>query len=437
MNVCVVGLWHLGSVTAACLASLGHRVVGLDSDENTIAGLRAGRPPLFEPGLAELVETQANAGRLSFTSDPRAALESAEVVWVTYDTPVDDDDVADVDSVLSSVAALFPNIQAGALVLISSQVIAGCTRRLQLQCDTEQPGRDIQFAYSPENLRLGKAIEVFTNPDRVVVGANTERARSVVRTLLQPYADRIQWMSVESAEMTKHALNAFLAMCVSFSNEVAAICEQVGADAKEVERGLKTEKRIGPYAYLAPGGAFAGGTLARDVQYLRALASEHAQPATLLRAIKDSNDHHRSWVQRKLAARFPALDQTHVCILGLAYKEGTDTLRRSPAVELCRWLLGQGATVSAHDPVVRALPSEFASVRLEHALTHAIRGADAVVIGTPGKEYAQLAADEFLAAVRTPVLIDESRSLAPKLDVRGVEYISVGTPAQRKTARDA
>ncbi len=359
-------MWHLGTVTAACLAAMGHDVVGFDPDADTIAGLQAGQLPVFEPGLAELVVEQAREGRLSFSCDSPSALEGRDVVWIAYDTPVNDDDVADVGLVLTRVQELFPHLNADAVVLVSSQLIAGCTHGLQDAYDVAHPGTAVAFGYSPENLRLGKAIEVFTQPDRIVVGVNSERARGVVSDLFGDLADRILWMSVESAEMTKHALNAFLAMCVSFANEIAGICEQVGADAKEVEKGLKTEKRIGPAAYLSPGAAFAGGTLARDVQYLKLLSQDHNLPSPLLSSIKESNDLHRQWERRKLADRFPSLHGVRVAVLGLTYKPDTDTLRRSTSVELCKWLVDQGAVVVAHDPRVQALPPALADVmRLE------------------------------------------------------------------------
>jgi UDPglucose 6-dehydrogenase len=434
MKVCVVGMWHLGSVTAACLASMGHNVIGLDADEATIAGLREGRPPVYEPGLEQLIREQARAGRLSFSSNARESVAGAEVVWITYDTPVDADDVADVDGVIAQIEALFPHLAEGMVVLISSQLVAGCTRRLQARWNEVSNGTRVDFAYSPENLRLGKAIEVFTDPDRVVVGADGERVQAVVSALFQRLHDRILWMSIESAEMTKHALNAFLAMCVSFANEVASICERVGADGKQVERGLKSEKRIGPAAYLAPGAAFAGGTLARDVQYLKALARDHGQPSPLLASIKESNDKHRDWPRRALSARFSSLADLPVAVLGLTYKPGTDTLRRSTSVELCQWLVEQGARVTAHDPRVRSLPPELArSMRLVPDVEDALRGARAIVIATPWPEYKSLQAERLLAVTDQPVVIDANRVAFPALDVPSIEYVSVGTPTRRRT----
>jgi UDPglucose 6-dehydrogenase len=251
-----------------------------------------------------------------------------------------------------------------------------------------------------------------------------------VRTLLGPFADKILWMSVESAEMTKHALNAYLAMCVSFANELAAICEQVGADAKEVERGLKSEKRIGPSAYLAPGAAFAGGTLARDVQYLKLLAKEFGQPSSLVSAIKESNDRHRDWERRKLSSRMGDLRGRRVAVLGLTYKAGTDTLRRSTSVELCRWLAEQGAEVQAHDPRVRSLPPELQKIiRLGQDVREAVQNAEAVVISTPWPEYKALDAELIRKAMKQPLVIDANRVAAQALATDGIEYVSVGTPS--------
>ena len=317
MRVCVVGLWHLGTVTAACLASVGHDVVGLDFEPDTVAKLSAGQAPLFEPGLDALLQQGLADGRLRFSADPDEALAGAEVVWVTYDTPVDDDDRADVTYVVERVARLFPALEPGALVLISSQLPVGSTRRLEQVYAAAHPDRQVSFAYSPENLRLGKAISVFTQPDRVVAGVRNAADQQRVAALLGPITERVEWMGVESAEMTKHALNAFLATSVTFINEVATLCEQVGADAKEVERGLKSEVRIGPRAYLGPGGAFAGGTLARDINFLSAIGAAHDRPTHLISAVRASNDAHKSWAGHRLEALLSSLAGRRIAVWGL------------------------------------------------------------------------------------------------------------------------
>ncbi|MEO6774644.1 MAG: nucleotide sugar dehydrogenase, partial [Kofleriaceae bacterium] len=383
MNVCVQGLWHLGSVTAACLAEAGHHVIGLDHDPATIAGLRAGTAPIAEPGLDAMLERHAK--RLQFTTDVTAAA-AADVLWVTYDTPVDADDRADVELVIGKVEQVLPHLRPGTLVIVSSQLPVGSTARFA------RPG--LELACSPENLRLGKALEVFQHPDRVVVGVRTARARELAAELLAPITSRIEWMSIESAEMTKHAINAFLALSVTFANELATICERVGADAKEVERGLKTESRIGPKAYLGPGAAFAGGTLARDIAFLCTLAAQHGLAQPLLAAVRPSNEAHKKWAQRRLADRLGSVAGKTIAVWGLTYKPGTDTLRRSAAVELCADLLAAGARVQAWDPAVTSTPG--LAVELCADALAAARGASALVIAT---EWPQLRELDLAAAI--------------------------------------
>jgi UDPglucose 6-dehydrogenase len=431
MKVCVVGLWHLGSVTAACLAGMGHRVIGLDRDEKTIRDLSEGRPPVYEPDLADWIQRGIRAGNLLFTTDPVAAVSDAELIWVTYDTPVDDDDVADVDAVVRAITDLFPHVRDNSVFIVSSQLVAGCTARLRDRWQSDHPNKVADFAYSPENLRLGKAIQVWNDPERIVVGVDNPRAKSVIETLLGRLADRVMWMSLESAEMTKHALNAFLALSVTFANEIASICEQVGADAKEVERGLKSERRIGPGAYLAPGAAFAGGTLARDVQYLKALAADHAQPAALLTAIKDSNDRHRNWAKNKLERCLGSLQGKQIAVLGLTYKPDTDTLRRSDSLELCQWLLAAGARVVAHDPRVKDnTPGLPPGLEMQSSALAALDQADALVISTAWPEYQNLQADEVARRMKTPRVLDAARFAAKQLDRNPVTYYSVGAPTR-------
>jgi UDPglucose 6-dehydrogenase len=425
--VCVQGLWHLGSVTAACLAEAGHTVIGLDHEAATIAGLREGKAPISEPGLDALLAK--NAARMEFTTD-RAEVARAEVVWVTYDTPVDADDRADVELVVSRVAEILMLVSDDTLVLISSQLPVGTAARLEAMALAKRPGHKIRFACSPENLRLGKAIAVFTDPDRVVVGVRDARSREQITRLLAPITAKIEWMSVESAEMTKHAINSFLALSVTFANELATVCERVGADAKEVERGLKTEFRIGPRAYLAPGGAFAGGTLARDVAFLTALGASHELALPLLGAVRPSNEWHKKWAQRRLADRLGTLEGKTVAVWGLTYKPGTDTLRRSAAIELCTDLAARGATVVAWDPAVKALPPELTStITLAATAEAAVKGASALVIATEWPELRQVELGAALAGMQRRLVLDANRFLAANIAKVDAEYYAVGVPS--------
>ena len=427
MKVCVFGLWHLGSVTAASLASGGHDVIGLDFDEKTIAGLSSGEPPLFEPGLSELTSRGIAEGKLRFTTSPEEALADADVLWVTYDTPVDEDDRADVGFVITRIESLFDHLRHGTLVVVSSQLPVGSVRALEQTYAARGHKERVTFAASPENLRLGKAIEVFTKPDRVVAGVRSEEDRARFAALMAPFTTSIAWMTVESAEMTKHALNAFLAMSVAFANEIAVVCEEVGADAKEVERALKSDVRIGPRAYLAPGGAFAGGTLARDVSFLTALGRSHGRELPLIGSVKISNDLHKEWAWTKLRALFPELAGKRIGVWGLTYKPGTDTLRRSTSIELCRWLAGQGAVVQAHDPAVRVLPNALANdIRLCATAEEAVQDADALIVATEWPDYRAIAPDA-VASKGKLVVIDANRFLDCTFGrAAAVRYVTVG-----------
>lgn len=428
MKICVLGLWHLGTVTAACLASGGHDVTGLDFDADVVAGLAAGKPPVLEPGLEDLVRAGLASGRLRFATDVAAAAGSADIIWIAFDTPVDDEDRADVDYVIEEAARLFPHLRNGALVLISSQLPVGTTRRLEQMFAREACGRSVGFGYSPENLRLGKAIDAFTRPERVVAGVRSAADRERVAALLRPFTERIEWMSVESAEMTKHALNAFLATSVTFINEIAALCEQVGADAMEVERGLKSEARIGAKAYLSPGAAFAGGTLARDVVFLSQLGAAQGIATHLLSSVKSSNDAHRGWAQRRLEQVLGDMSGKTVGVWGLTYKPGTDTLRRSSSVELCRWLVDRGAIVRAHDPVVKTLPADLRGhIALVDGALSAVLAASALVVATPWPEYRQIAVGEVTARMTRCLVLDANRFTGETLGKdASIEYLSVG-----------
>jgi UDPglucose 6-dehydrogenase len=292
----------------------------------------------------------------------------------------------------------------------------------------------VSFACSPENLRLGKALDVFRNPDRVVIGVRTPGDRETLERLFAPITTRLEFMSVESAEMTKHAINAFLATSVTFINEIAALCERSGADAREVERGLKSEKRIGAYAYLGPGAAFAGGTLARDVMFLKHLGRDVDRPTPLMDGVEASNRAHRTWAERRLQSLLGSLHGKVVSVWGLTYKPGTDTLRRSTAVELCVWLLGQGAAVRVHDPAVAELPPTLHGVVRASSPIDAASGADALVVATEWPEYRAVEATELAAALRHHLVIDANGYLRNVVgaDAR-FRHFAVGTPESSGT----
>jgi UDPglucose 6-dehydrogenase len=349
---------------------------------------------------------------LSITSDRHQAIADADVVWVTFDTPVNEEDVADVEFVRTQIEAAFPLLRENTVMVVSSQVTVGFTAALEQAFRAVYPNRQVSFAYIPENLRLGTALDSFRRPERLVVGVGRQEARSRLAELLAPFSRNIQWMSIESAEMVKHAVNAFLATSVAFINEVASVCEQVGADAKEVERGLKSEPRIGPRAYLGPGSAFAGGTLARDISYLLQIGEEKSVSTHLLAAVRQSNNEHQAWPRRTLMKALGDLAGKQVAVLGLTYKPGTDTLRRSEAVELCLWLGAQGAQVRAYDPAISKVPSELSPpIRLCASAREALAGADAMIIATAWPAFKELTADQLATDMRCLIVLDPNRFL--------------------------
>jgi UDPglucose 6-dehydrogenase len=420
MNLTVLGLWHLGCVTAACGAE-HFTVTGLDFDAANVARLNRGQAPLLEPGLNELITAGLAAKKLSFTTDPKTACANADVLWLTYDTPVNDRDESDVAFVLDNLRRALPHLPAGALVLISAQLPVGTCAKL------EQEFPQFHFAYSPENLRLGKALDAFEKADRAVVGIRTDAKKAVLEQLFAPFTPKVLFMRTESAEMVKHALNAFLALSITFINEVARLCEHTGADAKEVSAGLKSEARIGPKAYLGPGGPFAGGTLARDVVTLTQLAEANGEKISVIPAIKQSNDQHRGWAFRRLQSRLGGLRGKKIAVLGLTYTPNTDTLRRSAAVELCRQLLDAGASVSAFDPAIPQLPPELSFVALAKDIATALAGADAVAVCTEWPQFRQADWAKIIPQMRTPVFVDANRFLEKELkSIPGLEHLSVG-----------
>lgn len=425
MKVAVLGLWHLGCVTAACCAK-HFDVVGLDFDAANIARLRQGKAPLSEPGLDDLIQSDLASGRLRFTSDIKDACADADILWVTYDTPVDDDDRADTESVLREIRRCVPALPAGALILLSSQLPVGTCRLLE----SEFGAQGYRFACTPENLRLGAAIEIFTKADRIIAGYRDERAKAQLAELFAPFTQQVVWMRSESAEMTKHAINSFLALSITFMNEVARLCEATGADAKEVERGLKSESRIGPKAYLSPGGAFAGGTLARDVVTCTSLGQKYGESLEVIPAIKRSNDRHRHWALQKVQKLFAGESGRRVALLGLTYKPGTNTLRRSAAVELARALAAADFEVCACDPSQPPLPPDLGFIQLRPGVAETVAGADAVVVCTEWPEFRQLDWPALIARMRRPLVIDATRFLEKSVAaLPGLHYITVGSPA--------
>jgi UDPglucose 6-dehydrogenase len=426
-RVFVYGLWHLGPVTAACCATQFETLVH-DPDPAVRDALRAGRPPVAEPGLAELLVEGQRRGRLRVVDDLGEA-ETCDVVWITFDTPLDAAGAADAPWLSSRLDPLIAHLAPGTLVVVSSQVPLGFTRMAAAAARGARSDAGLRFACVPENLRLGSAVEGFTRA-YAPAGTGDGASDDVLAELLAPWVETVDWMRLESAELAKHATNAFLATTVALTNELARVGERAGADATAIERVLRADPRVGPRAYVRAGEPFEGATLQRDVATLVGLGSASGVAMPLLDGVLASNELHRQWARDALESLLDGVRGRIVTVLGMAAKVDTDSLRGSAGAELARWLVRGGATVRAVDPAVAALPDDLSGeVELLADTLRGVDGADAAVVATPWPHFAELDPDRLTATMRRPVIVDPGGFLEPSLghDPR-LRYIRVGRP---------
>jgi UDPglucose 6-dehydrogenase len=422
-RIAVVGLWHLGTVTAAVMAAAGHDVLAVD-DAAVVAAIDRDELPVAEPGLLDLWRAERTAGRLH-TASAWADLADRSFIWICYDTPLDADDRPDVAFVQRRVEAVVDALTVPATIAISSQMPVGSVKVLE-EYAAARGRSDIGFVSIPENLRLGGAIAYLRAPDRFVVGSRRDVDRDRVAAVLAPLAAPVVAIGVESAEMTKHALNAFLATSVVFANEIAAVAERVGADAREVEEGLKTDIRIGRKAYVRAGEAFAGGTLARDIGFLLQLGTQHGVVPAQIDATRASNEAHKLWVDRSVLEALAGVEKPRVAILGLTYKPGTDTLRSSTAVALAQRLHNAGIEVVAFDPAILNDRPELAGIVTRAAsVDDALRDADVAVVMTPWPEFRDIEASSW-QTMRGRRLVDPQRFLEATAAMQVDAYTAFG-----------
>jgi UDPglucose 6-dehydrogenase len=428
-RVCVIGLWHLGTVSAVGFAELGLEVIGVDDDAMRIERLKSGNPPLFEPGLEDALREQVAGGHLHFTTDYAEALHGARYVVLAFDTPVNDQDEVDLTTVFRAVENMAPWLKPEAVVIVSSQVPVGTCEQLDRMIWAANPARPFGLACVPENLRLGSALDCFRHPSMVVIGAQQRRTQDRVEALYEPLpAPKIR-MSLRSAEMTKHAINAYLATCVSYINELANLCDAAGANAEQVAAALQLDGRVSPRAPLRPGGVgFAGATLARDLRVLQAVGRSARHPTHLVDAVLAVNQEQRRLVARRLRSIFGSLAGLTIGILGLTYKPGTSTLRRSAALEIAQALHAGGARVKGYDPKadaeeLRGQEAIEVCVRPEDAASNS----DALVIVTNWPEFRQLDFSGMGKLMRNQIVIDASNLLdGEQMRALGFAYCDVG-----------
>jgi len=427
-EVCAIGIWHLGFVVSTCFADLGYKVVGVDKDPKRVKDLNNGIPPIFEPGIEDLLRVNISAKRLSYTTDLSHALRGSRYVLITFDTPVDENDEVDLSPIFDTSLELSKYLDNGSTIVITSQVPVGTCDQIRSLIEQNNPSLDFDIAYSPENLRLGQAIECFKNPQMVVIGADSDSTLDKVEALFNVITAPKLRMNLRTAEMTKHALNAFLATSISFANEIANLCDEVGADALKVAEALGSDERIGQKLPLKPGLGFGGGTLARDLKVLKNLGDKSNCETTLINGVLKVNKQQSKLAIRKLEKIYGSVKNLTIGVLGLTYKAGTSTLRRSVALEIIKDLTNNGAIVKAYDPqasleeIRQHQEFEFCSDPYMVA-----RGADALVIVTDWPEFESLDFDSIKSAMNKPVIIDAKNMLDDKkMAEKGVLYFGVG-----------
>ena len=431
MRIAVVGTGYVGLVTGTCLADSGNTVTCLDINAEKIARLKRGEIPIYEPGLEEMVERNAAAGRLRFTTDTAAAIHDAEVVFLAVGTPPSDDGSADLSALWSVIDSIASHLDEQAVVVTKSTVpvgtCAGIERRLR-----ERLGRDCRVASNPEFLKEGAAIEDFQKPDRVVVGVRTAEVGDLLRGLYLPFLrteNPFLVMSPESSEMTKYVANALLATKISFINEVANLCERMEADIDDVRRGIGHDSRIG-FAFLFPGAGYGGSCFPKDVQALAAMARDKGVSPRILSAVHETNLAQKRVLGQKVATHFGGnLQGRAIAVWGLAFKPRTDDIRDAPSLDLIEQLLAGGARVTVFDPEAMENVRAIYGDRLAYAPTamDALDGADCLVVVTEWGDFRRPDFDDMARRMKGRVIIDGRNLYQPQeLGRRGFTYHGIG-----------
>ena len=436
MKITVVGTGYVGLVSGACLADVGMDVTCVDIDQQKIANLKKGILPIYEPGLEHIVARNVAAGRLNFTSTLSDAIVGSETVFIAVGTPPGEDGSADLQYVLKVAQSIGEHMQDYLVVVTKSTVPVGTASKVQSTLQSALTNRglttDFDVASNPEFLKEGAAIDDFMRPDRIVCGVDNERAEGVLSRLYKPFTlngHPVLFMDIPSAEMTKYAANAMLATKISFMNDIALLCEVMGADVNQVRRGIGSDPRIG-HKFIYPGIGYGGSCFPKDVKALVRAGEENGHALRILQAVEDVNDDQKQVMVKKVMAQFGQdLTGKHFAMWGLSFKPETDDMREAPSVVIANALLEAGATVAAYDPVA----TEEAKHQLGDRITYAndayaaLEGADALLLVTEWREFRMPNWDRVKEALQTPVVIDGRNIFDAKvLRDQGFVYQGIG-----------
>jgi len=433
VKVAVVGTGYVGLVVGACLAETGNDVLCADVDAAKIDGLRQNRLPIYEPGLQPLVERNQRGGRLRFTTDVGGAVERSDVIFIAVGTPPDEDGSADLQHVLDVARTIGQRMNAPKIVITKSTVPVGTAEKVRAEI-AKQTKTTFHVCSNPEFLKEGAAVEDFMKPDRVVVGVDSPDAAQAIGELYAPFVrtgNPIIFMDIPSAEMTKYAANAMLAARISFMNQIARLCEVVGADVTQVRKGIGTDRRIGS-AFLFPGPGYGGSCFPKDVKALIRTAEDRGVSLEILKAVEQANERQKRALYDKLHSHFDGKLRGHtIAVWGLAFKAETDDVRESPALVLVDALLDAGATVRVHDPAALETARRHFGDRVCYApqAYDALTGAAALAIVTEWLEYRNPDFTRIKRALSRPLIVDGRNLYDPQRMARlGFIYESIGRP---------
>ncbi|MBI1384295.1 MAG: nucleotide sugar dehydrogenase [Rhizobiales bacterium] len=434
MKICMIGAGYVGLVSAACFSEFGWNVVCVEKDPARLAMLLRGEVPIYEPGLDALLARNTAAGRLSFTAEMAAGVADAELVFVAVGTPMRrGDGHADLSYVFAAIEELAPHLAGYKVITTKSTVPVGTSREIELRLRALRPDADFSVCSNPEFLREGSAIQDFTHPDRVLVGADDERARAVMRRVYKPLALRsapVIFVDRESAELAKYAANAFLAMKISFINEIADLCEEVGADVQQVAQAIGADGRIGN-KFLHPGPGYGGSCFPKDVSALIRIAREHRSRLSLVEQVQLVNDERKiAMVARITRALGGSVRGKRIGVLGVTFKPNTDDMREAPSLVVLPSLVDAGALVRAYDPQGRAHAEQLIEgVEWCASAMEVADEADAVVVLTEWNEFRALGLAEMKRRMRGRQLVDMRNIFQPEdAEAAGLVYRGIGRP---------
>ncbi len=419
-RIAVVGSWHQSSVLCACFAEMGYDVVGI-ADQPALSGLSAGHAPVHEPGLDDLLDEMINSGRLRFTESFEDGLSEAEFAFISIDTPVGPSDESDMSSIWRAVDEIGSTRNDRLVVVVTAQVPVGTCQQI-----CERFGGRLEVGYVPEFLRLGTALETFRNADRFVIGADDPELAARLVAIYEPLGRPIYVTDVRSAEMGKHASNAWLATSISFINQIADLCEQVGADVTEVAAIMKLDRRVGANAFLGAGIGYAGGTLGREIRALQKLGASDNVSTELFDAVDEVNRRRLPHVLSRVRSIQPVLDNVPIAVFGLTYKAGTSTLRRSASLTLIDELIIAGARVSAYDPLAQLdQATDLPRFSFHREPADAVRHAKALILMARWPQ--DLAPQVAAQLMARPLVFDTGNHLdAAAARAAGLEYCGIG-----------